>query len=107
VLRSDAEVLDDHLLAHWMQAVISNGEQVFSDSLVAMREQACLDELQIRTEYDRQYAVSLAPNRDANLLDQGTNDSPIRNLFALCVEACVKNSFIEWAGSSSMATASD
>ena len=97
VLRSDAEVqrqrqvLDDHLLAHRMQAGTGIGEQVFSDSLVAMREQARLDELQIRTEYDRQYAVSLAPNRDANLLDPSTNDSPIRNLFALCVEACVKN----------------
>jgi ribulose 1,5-bisphosphate synthetase/thiazole synthase len=84
-------VLDDHLLAHRMQAGTGIGEQVFSDSLVAMREQARLDELQIRTEYDRQYAVSLAPNRDANLLDPSTNDSPIRNLFALCVEACVKN----------------
>lgn len=91
-LRSDAsrqrQVIEDNLLAHRMQG-FTLGQQGYEDAQVAAIRQCQLDRQLIQSEYDRKYALSLAPsNRQSN---QERETTGVPSLFSLCIDACVQN----------------
>lgn len=105
------QTLEDQMYAYRVQRNLNNGQIVCEDAELAHLEQNRLNELQVQSERDREYAETLAAGgglatlearrRQAESASRRENQTPashaghtetrVASLFGMCVESCASN----------------